>query len=199
LARFFDKFKEELCMNRLVIGITGATGAIYGIRLLEALKTLQVESHLVVSDWGKKTILTETSYSLEQVRSLADHYYDLNNQAANISSGSFRHDGMVIAPCSMKTLAGISNGFASDLIVRAADVTLKEKRKLVLLCRETPLNHIHLQNMVTASLAGATIMPPVPAFYNHPKTIDDLVNNTVSRVLDQLGVDNELMERWKGL
>lgn len=185
-------------MTGLVVGISGATGAIYGIRLLEALKTLQVESHLVISDWGEKTILAETSYSLKQVRDLAGHYYEYHNMAAQISSGSFRHEGMVVAPCSMKTLAAISSGLTSDLISRAADVCLKERRKLILLCRETPLDHIHLQNMAAASLAGAMIMPPMPAFYDHPQTIDDLINSTICRVLDQLSIANELAERWQG-
>ena len=155
---------------RIVVAISGATGAIYGIKLLEALAQTGTETHLVISDWGKKTIAMETNYSVEQVMALATQYHDKGNLAAAISSGSFRHQGMVVAPCSMKTLAGIAHGYDENLIVRAAGVTLKEQRKLILLPRETPLTPIHLENMLSLSRLGVVMMPPVPAFYNKPES-----------------------------
>ncbi|MBP1157251.1 MULTISPECIES: UbiX family flavin prenyltransferase [unclassified Paenibacillus] len=182
--------------NKIIVGITGGSGAIYGIRMLEALKELGAETHLIISEWGEKTIQMETSYSLQQVKEMADVYHSIKNQAASISSGSFRVDGMIIAPCSMKTLAGIASGLASDLISRSADVMLKERKKLILLTRESPLNLIHIRNMETAILAGAMIFPPMPAFYNKPQTLDDIVNHTVGRVLDQFGYDPEWVKRW---
>jgi 4-hydroxy-3-polyprenylbenzoate decarboxylase len=181
---------------RLVVGITGATGVIFGIRLLEALKELQVETHLVMSEWADKTIKIETSYTPEQVKELASVYYGIGNQAAAISSGSFLTDGMVIAPCSMKSLAAIAHGLADNLIHRSADVVLKERRKLVLVARETPLNAIHLENMLRLSNMGTVIMPPMPAFYNHPTTLDDMVDHITARVLDQIGIPNDLTVRW---
>lgn len=181
---------------RLVVGISGATGAIYGIRLLEALSELEVETHLVISKWAEKTISIETDYRVEDVKKLATKVYHASNQAALISSGSFITEGMIIAPCSMKTLSSISYGLADNLLTRAADVVLKEKRKLVLLPREAPLNSIHLENMLRLSNMGAVILPPMPAFYNHPKTVDDIINHTVARTLDQFNLNNNLTKRW---
>ena len=177
--------------------MTGGSGAIYGIRLLDRLNELGVETHLVMSDWAKQTIAIETDTTVEEVRKKATVVHHGINQAASISSGSFQVDGMVIAPCSMKTLAGIASGFATDLITRAADVILKEKKKLILVTRETPLNLIHIKNMETVTLAGGVIYPPMPAFYNQPKTVDDIVNHTIGRVLDQLGFDPDWVKRWQ--
>ncbi|MGI6686102.1 MAG: UbiX family flavin prenyltransferase [Bacillota bacterium] len=181
---------------RIVVAITGATGACYGIRLLQVLKELKIESHLVISNWAKKTIELETPFSIANVINLADFCYDEDNQAGAISSGSFKHQGMVIVPCSMKTLGAIANGYASNLVHRGADVTLKEQRKLVLAVRETPLSSIHLENMLKLARLGAVIMPPVPAFYNKPQTMEDLIDHFVGRVLDQLGVENNLYQPW---
>lgn len=181
---------------RLIVGITGATGVVFGIRLLEALRTLEVETHLMMSEWAEKTMRLETTYTPEEVRALASYYYDRDNQAAAISSGSFLTAGMVIAPCSMNSLAAIAHGLGSNLIHRAADVVLKERRKLVLVPRETPLNSIHLENMLRLSNLGAVILPPVPAFYNRPATLDDMVNHITARVLDQIGIPNDLTSRW---
>ncbi|MGI6142532.1 MAG: UbiX family flavin prenyltransferase [bacterium] len=182
---------------RLVVGITGASGAIYGIRLLEALKKYGVETYLIMTRWAEETIRIETDYAPDYVRSLAYRVLDNNDLGAPVSSGSFRTGGMIIAPCSMKTLAGIATGYTENLMVRAADVCLKERRPLLLLTRETPLNMIHLENMLKLSRAGAVIMPPVPAFYNRPQTIDDLVEHTVGRLLDSVGIANDgLFKRW---
>jgi 4-hydroxy-3-polyprenylbenzoate decarboxylase len=179
------------------VGITGATGAIFGIRILEALKDLNIETHLVLSKWAKATIQLETEYSLDQVKQLATVYHSSSNQAAAISSGSFRVDGMIIAPCSMKTLAAIRVGYTDNLVTRAADVVLKERKKLVLLPRETPFNEIHLENMLALARMGVRIVPPMPAFYNHPQTIEDMVNHIVARILDQFDIPNRLTRRWK--
>ncbi len=183
-------------LRPIVVGITGATGSIIGIRLLEALRALQVETLLVLSEWAERTIRVETEYSVAEVRDLAVTYYQNGNMAAPISSGSFPAGGMVIAPCSMNTLAAVAHGITGKLIARAADVTLKEGRKLVLVPRETPLHSVHLRNMLTLSEMGAGIVPPMPAFYNHPETVDDIVRHIVARVLDQLQIDNELTVRW---
>lgn len=183
---------------KLVVGMTGATGAIIGIRLLEALREREVETHLVVSKWARATIQMETDWSVRDVMALASKTWSEQDQAAAISSGSFRVDGMVIAPCSMKTLAAIRAGYGDGLIARAADVTLKEQRRLVLIPRESPLNVIHLENMLALAKAGAMMLPPMPAFYNRPASIDDIVNHIVSRVLDQFGLDNNLTRRWEG-
>lgn len=181
----------------VIVGITGATGVVYGIRLLEELKKYDIKICLVVSKWAEETIRLETNYELSYIYSLADTVFDNNNLAAAISSGSFQTIGMIVAPCSMKTLSGIANGYTDNLVVRAADVVLKEKRKLILLARETPLNIIHLDNMVKAAQAGAIIMPPVPSFYTKPESIDDIINHTVGRVLDMFGfLDNKLVKRW---
>lgn len=181
---------------RIVVAISGASGAIYGVRLLEALAEQNVETHLCITDWGKKTILLETDYTVERVVALAARYYDNSDLAAAISSGSFRHQGMVIAPCSMKTLAGIAHGYDESLVSRAAGVTLKEQRKLILLPREAPLTPIHLENMLALSRLGVVMMPPVPAFYNRPASISALVDHTVARVLDHLNVEHNLAKRW---
>jgi 4-hydroxy-3-polyprenylbenzoate decarboxylase len=182
---------------KIIVGMSGATGAIYGIRMLEALRESGVETHLVMSKWAETTIRLETDYSVIDVKNLASVVHSPENQAASISSGSFRVDGMIIAPCSMKTLSAIRVGYADGLLVRAADVILKERKKLVLLARETPFNDIHLENMLALSRMGSIILPPVPAFYNNPKTLDDIVNHIVARTLDQFGIDNKLTKRWK--
>jgi 4-hydroxy-3-polyprenylbenzoate decarboxylase len=183
---------------RLIIGITGATGTIYGVRLLERLRDSGVETHLVMSRWGARTLLHETPYTREQVEALATVSYAPADMGASISSGSFRTDGMIIAPCSAKSLAAIAHGFGENLIHRAADVVLKEHRKLVLAVREVPLSSIHLENMLTLARMGALVMPPLPAFYNHPRTIDDIVDYTVARMLDQFGLEVRGAARWVG-
>jgi 4-hydroxy-3-polyprenylbenzoate decarboxylase len=183
---------------RLIVGITGSSGSIFGIRTLEALRELNVETHLILSRWARTTVTHETGYSLEQVEGLADCVYHHDNQAAPVSSGSFRTDGMIVAPCSMKTLAAIRAGYGDTLICRAADVILKERRRLVLLARESPFSEIHLDNMLALARIGVTIFPPVPAFYNRPATIDELVNHIVGRALDQFGLNTSNMTRWTG-
>src|SRR5215510_10053765 len=183
---------------KLIVGITGATGAIYGVRLLQRLRELGVETHLVISRWGARTLLHETPYSREQVEALATVAYAPGDMGASISSGSFRTDGMIIVPCSAKSLAGIAHGYGENLIHRAADVILKEHRKLVLAVREAPLSSIHLENMLRLAQMGAMVMPPLPAFYNHPRTIDDIVDHTVARMLDQFGLEVRGAERWVG-
>jgi 4-hydroxy-3-polyprenylbenzoate decarboxylase len=183
---------------RLIVGITGATGAIYGIRFLERLQTHGVEAHLIISRWGARTLLHETSYTREQVEALAHTSYAPADMGAAISSGSFQTSGMVVAPCSAKTLAAIAHGYGENLIHRAADVILKERRQLVLVVREAPLSAIHLENMLKLSRMGAVILPPVPAFYNHPRTVDDVVEHTVMRMLDQFGIEVPGAVRWTG-
>ncbi|WP_100448939.1 non-oxidative hydroxyarylic acid decarboxylases subunit B [Glycomyces xiaoerkulensis] len=185
---------------RLIVGMTGATGAVFGVRMLQALREIDgVETHLVISKWARTTVKLETGCTVAEVAALADHSYGPTEQAAPISSGSFRTDGMVIAPCSMKTAAGIRTGYTEGLIGRAADVVLKERRKLVLVARESPLSEIHLENLLALSRMGAVVMPPVPAFYNHPETVDDLVDHVVVRVLDQFGLPSPKARRWSGL
>ena len=183
---------------KIIVAITGATGAIYGVRILERLREAGVETHLVISRWGARTLLHETPYSREQVESMASVAYAPGDMGAAISSGSFRTDGMVIAPCSAKTLAAVAHGFGENLVHRAADVVLKERRRLVLVVREAPLSDIHLENMLKLSRMGAMVLPPMPAFYNRPRTVDDIVDHTVSRVLDQFGLDVSGVERWSG-
>jgi 4-hydroxy-3-polyprenylbenzoate decarboxylase len=183
---------------RLIVGMTGATGSIYGVRLLERLREAGVETHLVISRWGVRTLLHETPFTREHVEALAHTTYPPGDMGAAISSGSFRTDGMVIVPCSAKTLAGIAHGFGDNLIHRAADVVLKERRRLVLAVREAPLSAIHLENMLQLSRLGAVVLPPVPAFYNHPRTIDDIVDHTVVRMLDLCGVEVPDALRWTG-
>lgn len=183
---------------RLVVGISGSSSPIYGIRTLEALGAAGVETHLVVSTGAHRTIALETAHTIEQVKALATVAYEQADLAAAISSGSFRTDGMIVAPCSMKTLSAIAHSLVTDLLVRAADVTLKEGRKLVLVPRETPLHLGHLRNMVRAAEIGAVILPPMPAFYHAPKTVDDLINQTVGKILDQFNVSHTLFRRWTG-
>jgi 4-hydroxy-3-polyprenylbenzoate decarboxylase len=183
-------------VKRLIVGISGATGAIYGIRLLEILTRSDVEAHLVITEAAERTILMETSWKLKDVNSLAKVSYDVKNLGADISSGSFLAEGMVIIPCSIKSLSGIANSFNENLLIRAADVTLKERRKLVLVVRETPLHLGHIELMRQASRMGTILLPPVPAFYFHPKTMDDLINHTVGKVLDLFGIDHHLFNRW---
>ena len=184
-------------MRKLIVGISGATGAIYGVRILEVLASIKdIETHLVLTRAGKMTIEVETPHSVKEVEAMADFVHDINNVGASISSGSFRTEGMVIAPCSMKSMGGIAHSVGGDLLVRAADVVLKERKKLVLLVRETPLHLGHLESMVALTRMGAVIFPPVPAFYHRPKTLDDVINQTVTRVLDQFGIDVGLFERW---
>jgi 4-hydroxy-3-polyprenylbenzoate decarboxylase len=183
---------------RLVVGMTGATGAIIGVRVLQALRTLEVETHLVVSQWARATIEMETDYSVRDVRELAHKVYGPKDQAAAISSGSFRTDGMLVVPCSMKTVAAIRIGYGDGLIARAADVTLKERRRLVLVPRETPLSEIHLENMLALSRMGTVIVPPMPAFYHRPENVEEIVDHIVARVLDQFGLELPHTRRWKG-
>ena len=191
---------SELQRRRLIIGISGATGAIYGVRMLEILKSApEVETHLVMSKAAERTISYETEYTIKQVRDLADASYNIADIGATVSSGSFPVEGMIIAPCSMKTLSAVANSLSVDLLSRAADVSLKEGRRLVLLVREAPLHLGHLKLMVQAAEIGATIVPPVPAFYNFPKTLDDIVNHTVGRVLDLFHLDVDIVKRWQGM
>jgi 4-hydroxy-3-polyprenylbenzoate decarboxylase len=181
---------------RLIVGISGATGSIYGIRLLETLKQKKIETHLVISSTSKEIILQETPYSVNEVEALASHVHENSDLDASISSGSFKTDGMIVIPCSIKTLSGIAHSYNENLLIRAADVALKERKKLVLVVRETPLHLGHLELMVQASRVGAILFPPMPAFYFHPKTIDDLVNHSVGKVLDLFGIDHHLFKRW---
>jgi 4-hydroxy-3-polyprenylbenzoate decarboxylase len=185
---------------KLVVGISGASGAIYGVRILEVLKQVGVETHLVMSDSAKRTIAFETDFTIVTVKNLATHVHDINDIGACIASGSFRHDGMVIAPCSIKTLSAVATSFADNLLVRAADVTLKERRKLVLMVRETPLHLGHLRLMTQVTEIGAVVVPPLPAFYHRPTTLDDIINQAVGRALDQfaLGAEPDLFKRWTG-
>jgi 4-hydroxy-3-polyprenylbenzoate decarboxylase len=182
--------------RRIVIGISGATGIVYAVRLLEALRAARIETHLVVSRAGDMTRAYETELAARDLRALADHAYAPSDVGAAISSGSFRTLGMVVAPCSMRSLAEIASGVTSTLLTRAADVTLKERRRLVLLVRETPLHVGHLRSMLAAAECGAIIAPPVPAFYAHPKTLDDIVDHTVGRVLDLFDIETDLAARW---
>lgn len=181
----------------MIVGITGASGAIYGIRLLEELAKKEIKTHLIISRWGERTILHETDYLLESILSLATETYDIEEYQASIASGSKITRGMVIAPCSMKTLSAISSGYGDNLLTRAADVTIKERRRLILLPRETPLSPIHLSHLLHLSKLGVVILPPVPAFYHHPQTIDDIINHTVGRVLDHLEIHHSLGGRWE--
>ena len=184
-------------MTRIVVGISGASGSIYGIRLLEALRRMDVESHLVLSEWAQKILEEETEYTAERVKRLAHKVYEPHDMAAAVSSGSFLHGGMVVAPCSMKTAASIHSGCHDSLLGRAADVTMKEGRKLVLVPRETPLNAVHLRNLYELSMMGVCILPPIPAFYHKPQTVDDIVDQTVGRVLDQFGLHSDTLKRWQ--
>jgi flavin prenyltransferase len=185
--------------RRLIVGITGATGTIFGIRVLEMLRDTDVETHLVLSRWAARALVHETSYTVEQVTALATRVYPLTDQGAAISSGSFLTMGMVVVPCSMRTLAAIAHGLGDNLIHRAADVILKERRRLVLAVREAPLSDIHLENMLKLSRMGVVICPPMPAFYNKPESLDDLVNYSAVRLLDQLDIHLDVRNRWTGL
>lgn len=183
----------------MVVGISGSTGSIYGIRLLERLREIQdVETHLVISGPGKRTLVEETDYTVRQVEALAHVVHDDRDVGASIASGSFRTEGMAIAPCSMKTVAALANSFADTLIARAADVTLKEGRPLVAVVRETPLHAGHLRQMLALAEIGGILLPPMPAFYQRPKSIDDLVNHTVARILDRMGIARGLIPEWTG-
>ena len=182
----------------IIVAITGSSGVIYGIRLLETLQKLNVETHLVISDWGERNIRIETSKTINYVKSLSSKIYDNSNMAAPISSGSFRTEGMAIVPCSMKTLSSIANGYDDNLISRAAGVCIKECRKLILVPRETPLSVIHLQNMLTLCKCGVVILPAMPGFYHKPKTIEDLADHLIGKVLDQLEIEHSIFERWGG-
>jgi len=183
---------------RLVVAITGASGVIYGIRALEVLKQLQVETHLIMSEWGAKNVTIETDKTADYVRSLATKCYEDDNMAAPVSSGSFKTDGMVVVPCSMKTLASIANAFDDSLVSRAAGVCIKEQRRLVLVPRETPLSKIHLDNMCKVADAGGIILPAMPGFYHRPKTMDEMVYHVVGKVLDQFNIEHGLFKRWGG-
>lgn len=183
---------------RIIVGISGSTGAIYGVRMLEVLRDLGVESYLIMSRWGAKCISMETSYDLDSVKSLASVVYDDENMAAGVSSGTYKTDGMIVAPCSMKTLSGIANGYDDTLIARAAGVALKESRRLVLMARETPLSAIHLENMLKLARLGVIILPPMTEFYTRPSSISDIVNHGVGKCLDQFGLDHGLYSRWGG-
>lgn len=185
---------------RLIVAMTGATGAPLGVALLQALREInEVETHLVMSKWAKTTVELETPYTAREVAALADVCHSPADQAATISSGSFHTDGMIVIPCSMKTLAGIRAGYADGLIGRAADVVLKEGRKLVLVPREMPLSTIHLENMLALSRMGVAMVPPMPAWYNHPETVDDINQHIITRVMDQFGLQNPRARRWQGL
>jgi flavin prenyltransferase len=184
---------------KLTIALTGASGVIYGKRLLEELCNKKVETHLVISQAAKKIIKHELGTSEKTLEKLATHVHEIDDWSSPIVSGSYKTDGMVIVPCSMKTLAGVANGFAENIILRAADVTLKEKRKLILVPRETPLNTIHLRNMLNLAKQGAIIIPAMPAFYHKPKNIDGLVDFMVGRVLDILGIEHNLYKRWQDI
>lgn len=184
---------------KLIVGISGATGAIYGIRLLEVLHHLGVEIHLILTEAAKKNIILETNYKQEAVEKLATKVYDIKNLAASISSGSYKTDGMIIAPCSIKSLSAIAHSYNENLLIRAADVTLKERRKLVLVVRETPLHQGHLQLMLKVVKNGGIILPPMPAFYNYPRTIEDIIDQTVGKILDQFNLEHNLFHRWQGI
>jgi len=184
--------------QKIIIAISGASGAIYGIRLLEVLKDQNIETHLVISEGAALTIKSETKYSIEAVKTLANHYYNNKDIGATIASGSFKTLGMIIAPCSMRTLAGIAHAIEDNLITRAAGVVLKDRRKLVLMTRETPLHIGHIENMLKVANYGGIIAPPMPAFYNKPKELDDIVNHSVTRVLDLFEIETNLIKRWSG-
>lgn len=193
-----DTWVERPATPRIVVGISAATGAVLGVRALQRLGEMGVETHLVVSKWARQTIEHETGLSLPEVERLATAVYRHGDQSALIASGSFRIDGMIVAPCSMRSMAAIAQGLADNLLVRAADVTIKERKPLVLMVRETPLSPIHLTNMLTLAHLGVSICPPMPAFYNHPETIDDIVEHVVGRALDQLGFEGGRVQRWDG-
>jgi len=181
---------------RLVVGITGSSGVIYGIKLLEALLKIKIETHLIISKWGQRNVQIETDKSVEFVKSLASRYYNNDDMAAPISSGSFKTDGMAIVPCSMKTLSSIANGYDDNLISRAAGVCIKESRRLVIVPRETPLSKIHLQNMMMLSDIGVIVLPAMPGFYQRPKSMDDLITHIAGKIMDQFGIEHNIYRRW---
>ena len=185
--------------RRIIIGITGASGVIYGIETLRILKDLEFETHLVLSEAAKINIPIETEYTAEKVEALADRTYSNDNLAAPLASGSFLTESMVVIPCTIKTLSGIANSYSNNLLIRTADVMLKEKRKLVLVVRETPLHIGHLKLMIRASEIGAHILPPIPSFYHKPKTIQDIINQTIGKIFDYLNIQHTIYQRWEGL
>ena len=189
--------KSETKNDKIVVGFSGASGIIYGIRLLEVLHFINMPTYLIISEWAKRNIETETNKTLEYVKSLSSVNYDNFKLDAAVSSGSFLHDGMVIVPCSMKSLSSIANGYDDTLISRAASVTLKESRTLILVPRETPLSRIHLENMIKLQEAGAIILPAMPGFYHKPSTIDEIIDHLVGKILDQLKIEHDLFNRWK--
>lgn len=185
--------------SRIAIGIAGASGVIYGVRMLRLLKDTNYETHLIISEAAKLNIEIETRYNATEVATMADYTYDHKDMAASLASGSFLTQGMVVVPCTIKTLSGIANSYSENLLVRAADVTLKEKRKLVLVVRETPLHRGHLSLMTMAADLGAHILPPVPSFYHMPKTIDDIIDQTIGKIFDYMGIEHKLFRRWNGI
>jgi 4-hydroxy-3-polyprenylbenzoate decarboxylase len=200
-ARTRDKFSYEWrkkWMKKLIVGISGATGCIYGIRLLAVLRGLDVETHLVITKDAERTIVMETSYTVEEIKKMATCVHDIENVGASIASGSFPVDGMVVIPCSIRSLSAMANSFNQNLLVRAADVTLKEKRKLVVVARETPLHIGHLHLMMRMAEMGAVILPPMPAFYHQPQSLEEIIDQTVGKVLDQFNIDAQLFRRWQG-
>jgi len=186
-------------LKRIIVGITGASGVIYGIRLLEALKDLGIETHLVLTEAAKKNILLETTFTPEDVEGLASHVYNVDDLAAPISSGSFKTDGMVITPCTIKTLSGVAHSYNENLLIRAADVTVKERRRLILIVRETPLHKGHIELMLKVTELGGIILPPIPAVYHSPRMIEDLIDHTIGKVLDIMGVEHSLYKKWEGV
>jgi len=185
-------------VTRLVVGISGATGSVYGVRLLQLLRDTEVETHLILSKWGARTLIHETTYSVEEVQQMASRWYPSQDMGAPISSGSFVTAGMVVCPCSVRSLAAIAHGHGDTLIHRAADVTLKERRRLVLVVREAPLSEIHLENMLKLARMGVVIFPPIPAFYSQPKSIPEIVDQSVMRILDQFAIHLPASKRWDG-
>ena len=181
---------------KIIVAITGSSGVIYGIKMLEVLRTLKIETHVIISEWGEKNIQIETEKTVDYVKSLATRIYNDLNMAASISSGSFRTDGMVIIPCSMKTLSSIANGYDNNLVSRSAGVCLKESRKLVLVPRESPLSVIHLENMIKLARIGVIMLPAMPGFYHKPRSIDNLIDHIVGKVLDQFGIEHQIYKRW---
>ncbi len=184
--------------KRIIVGISGASGVIYGVRCLQLLKQTDYETHLIISESGKLNIEIETCYTEDEVTAMADFVHDHKNMAACISSGSFITSGMVVVPCTIKSLSGIANSYTDNLLVRAADVVLKEKRKLCLVVRETPLHKGHLRLLSMAADMGAHILPPVPSFYHHPKTIEDIIDQTIGKIFDYFGIEHDLFQRWSG-
>lgn len=186
-------------IKKIIVAITGASGAIYGIRLLAILRECNIETHLIISKSANLTIATETSFSIGDIKKLANYAYHPSDIGAKISSGSFKVNGMIIAPCSMKTLSAIASGMENDLIMRSAAVIIKEQKKLALMVRETPLSAIHLENMLKLARIGVAICPPVPAFYNNPATLDDIINHSLARILDLFNIETNLVKRWQGV